>query len=140
MRASVESYALDANIILRFILHDHEEFWAKAREIMQAASEGLIVVRCDPVIVSEVVFVLSSNYRTPRKRIAASLELVLKPESTVLPNKQRYLHALRIYAETNAHFGDACACAAALEDCEGQLFSFDRELSKIEGIHRSETP
>lgn len=138
MRASVESYALDANVILRFILHDHEEMWAKAREIMLAASEGQIVVHCDPVIVAEVVLVLSSNYRTPRKRIAESLELILKPQSTILPNKRRYLHALRIYAETNAHFGDACACAAALEDCEGRLFSFDRELSNIEDISRSE--
>jgi predicted nucleic acid-binding protein len=140
MPANVKSYALDANVILRFILRDHEELSTKARDILQAAREGRIVVHCDPVIVGEVVYVLSSHYGVSRAQITETLERVLKPESTVMPDKRRYLRALRIFAETNAHFGDACACAAALEDCEGRLFSFDRELSKIEGISRSEHP
>jgi len=139
MPGGVECYQLDANVILRFVLRDHEELSAKALEIMQAAEEGRIVLHCDPVIMSEVAFVLSSTYDATRREIAETLENVLKRESVVLPNKQRYLRALRIYAESNAHFGDACACAAAIEECEGRLFSFDRELSKIEGIHRSET-
>ena len=140
MPGDVKSFQLDANIILRFFLHDYEELWASADEIMRAASDGRIAIHLDPVIVSEVVYVLSSNYHMPRNEIVRLLETILTPQDTALPNKQRYLRALRIYAETNAHFGDACACAAALEDCEGRLFSFDRTLSKIEGIHRSEHP
>jgi len=140
VRGSVKSCALDANVILRFILRDHKELSAKAREIMQAASDGRIAAHCDPVIVAEVVYVLSSQYGASRAQIAEALERILKPESTVMPGKERYLRALRIYAETTAHFGDACACAAAIEDCEGRLLSFDRELSKIEGIGRSERP
>ena len=140
VRGNVKSCALDANVILRFILLDHEELSTKAREIMRAASDGRIVVHCDPVIVSEVVYVLSSRYGVSRARIAEAVERVLRPESTVMPNKERYLRALRIYAETTAHFGDACACAAAIQECEGRLLSFDRELSKIEGISRSERP
>jgi hypothetical protein len=33
-------------------------------------------------------------------------------------------------------FGDACACAAALQRCEGRLVSFDRKLSGVDGISR----
>jgi predicted nucleic-acid-binding protein len=140
MRGNAKPYALDANVILRFILRDHGELSSKAREIMQAASDGRIAVHCDPVIVAEVVYVLASNYGASRVRIAEALESVLKPDSTVMQDKERYLRALRIYAETNAHFGDACACATALDDCEGRLLSFDRALSKIAGIARSERP
>lgn len=140
MPGNAESFALDANVILRFILRDHEELSPKAREIMEAASDGRIAVHCDPVIVAEVVYVLGSHYGASRARIVEALERVLKPESTVMPCKERYLRALRIYAETSAHFGDACVCAAALEECDGRLLSFDRELSKIEGITRSEGP
>jgi hypothetical protein len=32
-----------------------------------------------------------------------------------------------------------CACAAALEECKGRLYSFDAELSKIEGLDRRES-
>jgi len=51
----------------------------------------------------------------------------------------RYLRALRLFAHTVKHFGDALACAAVLEDCEGRLYSFDRKLSAVEGIERRET-
>lgn len=139
MPGDAKTYELDANIILRFVLRDHEMLTQKAFTIMEAASEGRISLYCDPVIVAEVVWVLGSRYRVPPVEIPRLLEPILRPANTVLPNKQRYLRALKIYAETNAHFGDACACAAAIEDCEGRLFSFDRSLSKIEGIHRSET-
>ena len=36
------------------------------------------------------------------------------------------------------HFGDACACAAAIEDCQGRLLSFDRKLTGVAGVARAE--
>lgn len=140
MSRSAESYALDTNVIIRFVLNDHAELSAKSREIMQAAKDGSIVLYLDPVILAEAVFVLSSRYAAPRDRVVALLRLLVEKESTLMPDKQRYLRALDIFGNTNAHFGDACACAAALECCKGRLFSFDRKLSKIDGISRSEQP
>jgi predicted nucleic acid-binding protein len=140
MSRSAEPYALDTNVIIRFVLNDHVELSAKSREIMQAAKDGSIALYLDPIILAEAVYVLGSHYGAPRNRIVESLEAIVKPESTLMPDKQRYLRALDVFAKTNAHFGDACACAAALECCEGRLFSFDRKLSKIDGISRSEHP
>jgi len=57
-----------------------------------------------------------------------------------MPEKERYVLALELYADSIRHFGDACACATALRECEGRLYFFDRRLSSVPGIHRSERP
>ena len=56
----------------------------------------------------------------------------------VIPDKERYVRALGLFASRVPHFRDACACAAALEECKGRLLSFDRELSRVDGVQRTE--
>ncbi|HEY3397854.1 MAG TPA: PIN domain-containing protein [Armatimonadota bacterium] len=138
MSSSAPRYVVDANVILRYLLADNPELTAKARALWQAVDEGLIVVECDPVTLAEVVFVLSSNYKLPNAEISAGLSPLLVQEGVEMVSKERYLHALELFAGPVRHFGDACACAAALEASGGELFSFDRKLSSVPGISRSE--
>ena len=140
MQTSDRAFSLDANVILRFLTRDSDTLYPKAEAIMRGITEGRLTVVCDPVILAETVWVLESFYKRSREDIAVALAAIVKSDGVLMPNKSRYILALDIFGKTNAHFGDACACAAALQDCEGRLFSFDRELSKIEGISRSERP
>lgn len=131
--------AIDANVILRHLLDDHEELSEKAAGIFQQVETGTLAVHCDPVTLAEVVWVLGRHYRQPNAQIAEALEPVLKSEGFLMPEKGCYVLALELFGRSVRHFGDACACAAALQRCEGRLYSFDRELSAVEGIERSET-
>ena len=140
MRTDAEAFSVDANVILRFLLRDHDELSPKARATIEAAAGGHIAIVLDPVLLAEVVWVLTSYYELSRAEIAAGLEPILKMDGVAMENKERYMRALEIYGSTQAHFGDACACAAALEDCNGRLISFDRKLSEVEGISRTESP
>ena len=140
MRTDDRVWAIDANVILRFVLRDHTDLSPKARTIMVAVMEGGLTVSCDPVVLAEVVWVLTSFYKLPRTEICAALEPIVLCDNVLMPKKDRCLKALRIFGTTTAHFGDACACAAALEDCDGRLLSFDRKLSAVEGITRAESP
>ena len=132
--------AVDANVILRYLLRDHEELAGKARDIWRQVEEGRMVAVWDPVILAEVVFVMSSVYRLPNSEISDALIALLQTDHVLMPAKERYLRALRLFAGTVKHFAEACACAAALEDCEGRLCSFDPTLSSVEGISRAESP
>jgi predicted nucleic-acid-binding protein len=82
---------------------------------------------------------LLSVYKVSRERIAQDLESLLAADGLVMQDKARYAQALRLFAGPIPHFGDACACAAALEDCDGNLLSFDRKLSRIDGVTRLES-
>jgi predicted nucleic acid-binding protein len=131
-------WAVDANVVLRLLMRDVPDQWAEATAIWKAVSEGRIIAQWDPVVLSEVVFVLSSQYHLPNAAISEALLDLVPMAGVVMPGKERYLHALRLYASQVPHFGDACLCAAALEASEGRLLSFDRKLSSIPGIERAE--
>jgi len=139
MRTSGKQLVVDANVILRYLVHDDDALYAKAAAVFKAIEAGRVSVLCDPVILAEVVWVLASYYKISRDEIAEDLESLLEADGFTIPNKDRYVRALRLYAGSVPHFGDACACAAAIEDCGGKLLSFDRKLSAVKGISRLES-
>lgn len=138
MKAWTRAYAIDANMILRFLLRDHPTQSPKAKAIMDAVQDGRLSVVCDPIQLAEVAWVLRSTYKLDPQHIADSLAPVVNLESFILPDKARYLHALALSASSTRGYGDACACATALDECDGKLFSFDKKLSRVEGISRVE--
>ena len=139
MKRSVDVYSIDANVIVRFLVGDDPKLSGKASDILRGVESGKTVVTCDPVNLAEVVWVLRSFYGLSNKQISDGLEPLLGAEGFLMPNKERYVRALKLFSETTPHFGDACACAAALQDCEGRLYSFDVKLSKVKGIERRES-
>ena len=132
-------YAIGADIILRYIKQEGGDLQQKAERILDAVADGRLTVSCDPVTLPEVVWVLESVYEFTPSEIAVALEPFLQCDSFVVPQKQRYQEALHLYATTVPDYGDACACAAAVEGCGGRLISFDRKLSRAEGIQRLES-
>ncbi len=131
-------FAIDANVVVRYLTQDHQELAAKADVIIEGVEDGRLSVFCDPITLGEVVFVLASRYRLSRTEIANALEPIVNLEGFLVPDKDRYMRALDLYGTTITHFGDACACAAALEECEGRLLSFDKGLSGVDGVQRTE--
>lgn len=138
MKASSELFAIDANVILRYLLQDNDKLSPKADTIIEGIEDGRIRVFCDPITLAEVVYVLLRIYQQEPGRIYEGLEPIVKQDGFLMPEKTRYIRALELFAGHIPHFGDACACAAALESCEGRLLSFDKKLSNVEGITRAE--
>ena len=131
-------FCVDANVILRYVLDDHPELSNKAASIMDAMEDGSVTLACDPITLSEVVFVLTSFYKIPRESIVDSLMPIVKSPNLRLRDKGRYIHALELFRQTVRQFGDACCCAAAIEVSKGRLLSFDKKLSGVPRISRAE--
>ena len=139
MKVRSRVFAIDANVILRYLLQDNIELTPKADAIIEGVEDGKLRVFCEPVTLAEVVYVLFRFYEQDRGTIYEGLEPIVKMDGFLMPDKSRYIQALELFANNTPHFGDACACAAALEQCEGRLLSFDRKLSTVEGISRKES-
>lgn len=138
MKDLIDTLAIDANVIIRFLLRDHAELSPKAKAIIDAVQAKRLRVLCDPVTLAEVAWVLKSFYKLTPEQIVKELRPLVEAECFRVPNKGLYLRALDLFSSTVPHFGDACACAAALEECEGKLLSFDKKLSRADGIERLE--
>lgn len=137
MTAATE-YAVDANVILRFVLGDDPALSAKAIAVFKAMEAGEVTLACDPVNLAEAVCVLTSYYKASCADIANALLPLVKAAGFRMPEKDRYLRALEFFGQGVLRFGDACACATALATGDGRLISFDRRLSGVAGIKRIE--
>jgi len=129
---------VDTNILLRYLLNDIPHQHKAAKEMLAGIDGGEAPVFCDPAIIIETVHGLRTQYHFTPEEIAGTLLPLVEAPGFIVPDKDRYVHALELYGTTTPHFGDACACAAAMEQTEGRLYSFDKKLSRVEGVTRLE--
>ncbi|MCT7985975.1 PIN domain-containing protein [Laspinema sp. A4] len=113
---------VDANIILRYILNDHEILSAKAAEILEKNKVNLpIEVAC------EIVFVLQKVYQVEREKIQQVLSKLIDENLVYLENPELLLKALKIYSETKFDFVD-CILGAYCKIHQESIFTFDKKL------------
>lgn len=113
---------IDANVILRYLLNDHEEMSAQAKQVVMNGA-------CTTTeVLAEVVYVLIGVYRAEREEVSQWLTCFLDEVS--LENKQAILYALRVYSETSLDFIDCVLIG--YHRVQGQsIFSFDKKLNRL---------
>lgn len=119
---------VDANIVLRYILDDHEELSPKTAEILERQTVILpIEVAC------EVVYVLQKVYTVDRKEIQKQLSNLLHENLVKMDKPDVFLKAIECYGTSTLDFVDTLLWAYnAVEQQE--VFTFDNKLNKY--IHR----
>lgn len=121
---------LDTNVILRFLLADHETLSPRANVYFQRAAEDELVLLISSVVVAECVFTLKSFYKLTRAEVTATLMQLLKLPNVSAVEGEVVKQALSFYAEKNVDFADAYL--AALAQKKGlSVASFDRNLVKL---------
>ncbi len=113
---------IDANVILRYLLSDHEEMAQRAKEAIMHGAYTTVEVLC------EVVYVLAGVYHAEREEIQEWLTCLLNEVS--LENKQAILYALRVYGETRLDFVD-CVLVGYKRILGAQVFTFDKKLNRM---------
>jgi len=112
---------LDANVILRYLLQDHEAMFDKAVELIEN-EECLILGE----VLAEVIYVLNGYYKVPRDEISQTLRtLLLQPNIHCHEKPADYLRTLEIFAEKSLDYVD-CLLRALGEKM--QVATFDKKL------------
>ncbi len=113
---------IDANVILRYLLADHEVMSEQARIAIMAGA-------CTTVeVLAEVVYVLKGVYGASRKEIAEWLGAFLG--EVTMDNKQAAAYALRAYGETTLDFVD-CVLIGYHRILGRDILSFDKKLNRL---------
>lgn len=113
---------IDTNILLRFLLQDHDVLSRQANEIIDKHD-----VVCLNSVIYEVIHVLQSVYQIERKIIADNLLILLKDDIILGENKAVIIQALQVYQETSLDFIDCLLIAYRLID-NHDILSFDKKL------------
>ncbi len=125
---------IDTNVVLRYLLRDHEGFYKEAEALFDEVFSGKKKVVLLDTVVAEVVYVLSRLYKVKRQEIAQVLKELLKAKGIRAVDKDGLFDALKIFAEKNLDFVDCLICAYG---SRYQVMSFDKKVKKcVDEIRR----
>ena len=129
---------LDTNILIRYLTRDDPDKAPRALRLLTRVERGEEKVALSPMVIFEVVFTLQKQYRVPRERIRDSLGDILSLRGVEMPNKELFRRALDLYARGGISFADAYNASYMQSRRLTEIYSWDEDFDRIEGIVRVE--
>lgn len=115
-------FAIDTNIVIRFLTRDHEALARRALEIVNNSDVFVPVT-----VILEAEWVLRDAYEMPRDEVIRELRRFCGLERVTVGEAEAVRRALD-YAEQGLDVADALHLTQALE-CEA-FFTFDKPLAR----------
>lgn len=129
---------VDANVILRFLVGEPADQFARARRLFSAVENGREKIYLEDAIFAEIVCVAMTQYGHNRDRVTRSLWQLLEAEAVRAADKEALRASLVLFEQLNVDLVDALLAAKALRRGEPEIWSFDRDFERIPGIRRLE--
>ena len=123
---------VDTNLIVRYLVQDHEKHARAAGKLFDACDRGDVVIVVLPAVLAECVFVLESFYEHPRGDIASALGRLISSPGVEI-DATINLDALDRYRKTKVHFVD-CLIAATAATENMPVASFDQDFRKFTDV------
>ena len=129
MKPPAKVYLIDTNVILRYLMADHEKSSPKAKAFMVKVSQEKTKAEIPAVVIVECVYVMEKFYRIPKREIADTLSRILNFSGIVNPDKSEILEALLKYEVSNADIVDGLLAASSAPD--RVAVSFDKDFERL---------
>lgn len=123
-RSIANAHLIDANVILRYLLHDDPDLSARATALIERIEQGREVVEVTEVVLMEVVWTLTTYYQVPRNEAAEKLISFLSLPGVRAPSRRVCVRALRDFGECAIDFVD-CLLAARSRLRAIPVYTFD---------------
>lgn len=124
---------VDTNLIVRYLVQDHEKHAKAAGKLFDACDQGDVVIVVLPAVLAECLFVLESFYEHPRGVIASALGRLISSPGVEIDGPAIHLDALGRYRKTTVHFVD-CLIAATAATENVPVASFDQDFRKFTDV------
>lgn len=124
---------IDTNLIVRYLVQDHEKHAKAAEKLFAACDRGELVIVLLPAVLGECVFVLDSFYGRPRADIASALGTLISSPGVEINDPSVHLDALKRYRQTKVHFVD-CLIAATAAAENIPVATFDQDFRKFADV------
>ena len=121
-------YLIDTNIIIRFLVGDHEEHLKIATEIFTKIENAQIKAEILDSVLMEAYFVLVKFYKLPKNEVLEDLKKLIALKG-ITGDKILLLETLNILLNKNIDFVDSLICAKSKLYSYEKL-SFDNDLKK----------
>jgi predicted nucleic-acid-binding protein len=124
---------VDTNLIVRYLVQDHEKHAKAAGKLFNACDRGDVVIVMLPAVLAECVFVLGSFYEHARGDITSVLGRLISSPGVEMDGTAIHLDALDRYRKTKVHFVD-CLIAATAATENMPVASFNQDFRKFTDV------
>lgn len=125
------TYVVDANVILRYLLADQPEHFRQASQFMGRVKTGEVNAFVPEGVLIECVYVLLKFYKVPRSEIAVNLETIINYKGIINADRSILIKGLRLFREKNVDIVDAIVYAISKER-GWPAMTFDKDLDRLE--------
>ena len=129
---------IDTNILLRYFTRDDEQKSLRALNLLMKVERGEEKVITSPLVIFETIFTLQKLYKVPRDIIKEQVLSIISLRSLHLQDKSLYPRAFDLYVSKNISFADAYNAVYMQSEEISQIYTWDKDFDKIEGITRIE--
>jgi predicted nucleic-acid-binding protein len=134
----VKRRAIDANVILRFLLDNAPEQSTRCQALFTRLQAGDEEVYLPEVALSDVIWTLQSFYRWPCEQIAQFAHDLISLAGMQMAHQSLIRDALHLYVEHRIDFSDALIAAEMLHGKYEELYSYDRDFDRVRTVQRVE--
>ncbi|GAB6163100.1 hypothetical protein JCM12298_22600 [Desulfothermus naphthae] len=127
MQSKKNTIAIDANIILRYLLKDSEALYSLANNFFEAVFSGEKIAYVLQSILAEVIYVLIKFYKVEKEQVVEVLEEFLSNKNIKVQDKDVTITAIHLFKTINIDFVDCLLCAYSKKM---EIFSFNKKLNK----------
>ena len=128
---------LDTNVLLRYFTGDNLEMAEAARCLLARVERGEERVVTSPLVVFETVFTLQRTYGVSRERIESMVGAIISLPGIRFAEKRLCLEALDVFVQHRISFADAYTIVHMKARGITEIYSWDSDFDKVEGITRT---
>jgi len=126
----------DTNLFIRFFTGDPDNQTQESRKFLNQVSRGKYELFICDLIIAEIIYVLESIYHLDRNAVVEKILAIVETDNTIIENRQVILRTLDLYEEKNIDFIDAYLASHSVKNNCDTIFTFDRDLKKIDFIKK----
>lgn len=127
---------LDTNVIIYHLRGEDLRVAERCHQLLARAEDNAVELVTSELVIAEAVWVLQSQSGLPRELIRDYLMPILRMPGLRIPNKSIWPSVFDLFCEKRVDFIDAYNAVAMKRAGVTQIYSYDRDFDKIEGIER----
>jgi len=125
---------IDTNVFIRFFVRDNSQQAQGLARLIERARKGELILHVIPVVVLEIVWVLERVYKWSRDEVAELIKALLNTPELKVHMKEVVTEAIGLYQSKKVKFADAFIACWVRKEGGKVLFTYDKEIFKIEGL------
>ena len=131
---------VDTNIFLRHLLNDDPQRSLACFRLIQAIEQGHAAAWTTPLVIAEVVFVLSNKktYGKSREFLRDHLLPLINLQGLKIEHKRLYERVFDLYMSHPISYIDAFHAALVEHEPIAELYSYDTDFDLVPSVQRIE--